>query len=238
MGPSLLFQYLHSNFITQVCLAYWLWITAAAAPYIAPYQWHKTSRVLQSHTQKFHPSQHLTCTHNMPQIWGPCHVSHFLLQSPLCPTFMLLSETATSTHALHGYCKVLSPDPKTQPSRCQHWGPWSPQSIGVRPASTTWTPRDTTLNLVTQILPKIIPLGIFPLSQAQTRVLLSLLTWSSTEAPLTIYSGEWTSESCLPSWLIRCAWKYSNLVGVEFRFKQGIPLVPFKILHKIFSISD
>lgn len=173
----------------------------------------------------------------MPQIRGPCHVFHFLLQSPVCPTFMLLFETATSAHALHGDCKVLSPDPKTQPSRCQHWDPWSPQSIGVRPTSITWTSRDTTLNLVTQILPKNHPFGHLPSFTGSDWVLLCLLTWSLTEAPLTIYSGEWTSESCLPSWLIRCAWKYSNLVGVEFRFKQVIPLVPFKILHKVFSIS-
>lgn len=148
---------------------------------------------------------------------------------------MHLAVTATSAHTFHGSCKVLSPNPKTQLSKCQNCGLWSPQSTGVRLASISSTPRDTTLSPV-----KSIPLGICPLPQVQTRDLFSLLT-------LILQRGTPNNllrqvESCLPSGLVRCVWKYSNLAGIKSlssnKDSYYIPLKTLTLstnLYKIFS---
>lgn len=110
-----------------------LQITAVTPPYIAPPQGCKTSGVPKVTRTPFTPmfDVYSQCaTHMAPAMF-------FLsCQPPLCPTFMLPAEIATPACALHGYYNILSPDdPKTHPSRCQHYGPWSPQGIDTRPVS-------------------------------------------------------------------------------------------------------
>lgn len=111
-----------------------------------------------------------------------------------------------SLRALHKYCNVFSPDgPKTQPSRCQHCVPWSPQSTGARPASTLWTPGDTIHSSMTQILPESSSWASALFPQAQTRVLPSL----PHRGTLDNFSCKYTSESCLSV----CTWTYSDILG-------------------------
>lgn len=152
-------------------------------------------------------------------------------QPPLCP--QLPAEIATPARALHGYCNVLSPDdPKTHPSRCQHYGPWSPQGIDTRPASKD---PDSKGYHSAQWLRFFLKTAVwaswasafFP--QAQPRVPLSRVTLIPTEAPLKIYLGKWTFES----WLIRCAWQYSNFAGVKnLRSNKESHCVSLKILRQ------
>lgn len=167
-------------------------------------------------------------------------------QPPLCPTFMLPAEIATPAHALHGYCNVLSPDdPKTHPSRCQHYGPWSPQGIDTRPASKDPDSKGYHSQLSDsdsswkQLFGH--PGHLPSFHRVSPESLWAAWLWSPTEAPLKIYSGKWTFKSCLPSCLIRCAWKYSHFAGVKnLRSHKESHCISLKILrlsanlHKIF----